>query len=280
MTDGREDDGLSALFARFTPGARVFYAGELCRASAFEDHGGAGHLHAVRSGTLVVTEKGREVARIEGPGLVFYPRGSEHGISPLGSAADILCATIDLGGGGEGPLTRMVPHRLIMTGADSVSLAPLFELLFAEAFDPRAGRQAALDALVLFFMVRLIRHLIETSRVHTGILAALSDPKLAKAVGALHERPDRNWTLSEMAETAGMSRARFAERFKRRTGMTAADYLTDLRLGVARLMLSKGHPVKVAASAAGYADAASFSRVFRKRTGTSPRSWTGKASFS
>ncbi|TCT05683.1 AraC family transcriptional regulator [Aquabacter spiritensis] len=271
-------DSLSVLFTRFTPAARVFYAGELCRTSSFEGGGPLGHLHVVRGGGLSLAERGRDATRVEGPGLVFYPRGVEHVVAPLGSATDVLCATVDLGGGGEGPLSRTFPDRLVMVGAEMVPLAPVFDLLFAEAAGRRSGRQAALDALVLFFMVRLLRHLIETAQVRTGLLAALSDARLARVVEALHERPDKPWTLEAMADLAGMSRARFSERFKRSVGSTSGDYLTDLRLGLARLLLAKGHPVKSVAKAAGYADSAAFARVFRKRTGCSPRDWANGAS--
>lgn len=269
-----EPDSLSALFARFSPGARVFHTGDFCWASTFAEDDGAGHLHVVKSGTLVVTENGCEIARVEGPGLVFYPRGTAHGLVPVGPAATVLCAMVDLGGGGDGPLARTFPERLVLSGADAVPLDPLFDLLFTEAFDRRFGRQAALDGLVLFFMVRLIRHLIETARIETGLLAALADARLARVVGALHERPEMNWTLDGMAELAGMSRARFTDRFKRDVGVTAAEYLTDLRLGMARGLLSQGQTVKAVAAAVGYVDPAAFSRAFRKRIGENPRSWT------
>ncbi len=268
-----EPDSLSALFARFGPGARVFHTGDFCRASTFAEDDGAGHLHMVKNGTLVVTENGEEIARVEGPGLVFYPRGTAHRLAPVGPAATVLCAMVDLGGGGEGPLARTFPERLVLSGEDAIPLDPLFDLLFTEAFDRRFGRQAALDGLVLFFMVRLIRHLIETARIETGLLAALADARLARVVGALHERPERAWTLEAMADVAGMSRARFADRFKRNVGVTAAEYLTDLRLGMARALLGKGRTVKAASAAVGYADPAAFSRAFRKRTGANPRAW-------
>ena len=54
----------------------------------------------------------------------------------------------------------------------------------------------------------------ERQPVVTGVLAGLADPRLAKALTAMHEAPKKSWTLEDLAGIAGMSRTRFAEHFR------------------------------------------------------------------
>lgn len=107
--------------------------------------------------------------------------------------------------------------------------------------------------------------------VETGVLAGLADPRLAKALTALHEAPRRAWSLEDLADAAGMSRTRFAAHFRAVVGKTPMDYLTGWRMTLARQLLAKGKPVKSVAAQVGYDSAAAFSRVFARVTGRPPR---------
>jgi transcriptional regulator GlxA family with amidase domain len=103
------------------------------------------------------------------------------------------------------------------------------------------------------------------------VLAGLADPRLAKALTAMHEVPKKSWTLDDLAGVAGMSRTRFAEHFRTRVGQTPIDYLTVWRMTVAGQLLARGKPVKSVALQVGYQSAAAFSRVFSRVTGQAPR---------
>jgi AraC-like DNA-binding protein len=87
----------------------------------------------------------------------------------------------------------------------------------------------------------------------------------------MHEKPRRSWTLDDLADTAGMSRTRFATHFRAVVGRTPIDYLTRWRMTLARQLLAKGKSVKSVAAQVGYENAAAFSRVFARITGDSPR---------
>jgi AraC family transcriptional regulator of arabinose operon len=83
--------------------------------------------------------------------------------------------------------------------------------------------------------------------------------------------------LPEMARTAGLSRFHFLRRFKRATGSTPWRYLLELRLARAKnLLIDPACSVAAAATAAGFADPAYFSRLFRKRTGITPREYRSR----
>lgn len=116
--------------------------------------------------------------------------------------------------------------------------------------------------------------------VDAGIMAGLSDARLAKAISALHAAPARGWTPEAMASVAGMSRARFAAHFAHTVGMQPGDYLTGWRLGLARRLLRRGLAVKQVAADVGYASPGAFGRVFLQRVGTTPREWQRAAAAS
>ena len=109
--------------------------------------------------------------------------------------------------------------------------------------------------------------------VESGVLLGLADERLGKAIESMHRHPETRWSLEQLAQQAGMSRARFATHFREVVGMTPFDYLTNWRLGIAQTMLRKGSSLKLIASSVGYANATALTRVFTQRLGMSPSEW-------
>ena len=267
-------DTLSPLLSRFSLSARVFYSGALCGNVNFDRQPGLGHLHVLRHGNLLVTQQGSQSLEITQPSLLFYPRPREHQFQvddPDG--AKLVCASIDFGAGMGNPLLRGLPSLLLVPLANIGGIEPTLSLLFDEAFADLPGRQAAIDRLAEYFLVLLLRYAISTKVVHGGVLAALADPRLTKAVAVMHEQPEHPWSLEELARRAGMSRARFAVHFRETTGAAPFDYLTDWRISVAQTMLKRGKPLKLVAPMVGYSSHVALARVFSRRIGMSPSEW-------
>ena len=151
------------------------------------------------------------------------------------------------------------------------ALVPVCELLMGEAFSEGDGKQAALDRLFDYLLILIVRHVVQSGAVPPGVLAGLAEPRLARALTAMHDSPEKAWTLDALADIAGMSRTRFAEHFRQVIERTPLDYLTSWRMTIARRMLSQGKPVKAVAAKVGYASAAAFSRVFSRVAGQAPR---------
>lgn len=61
------------------------------------------------------------------------------------------------------------------------------------------------------------------------------DPRLAAAITAMFADPARPWTLPDLADLCGMSRATFMRQFQDKLGRSALDLLTDLRMSMASL---------------------------------------------
>lgn len=265
-------DHLAPLLKQITLSAQSFFSGELCQLVSF-DHA-VGHVHILRSGKISMTIRNGPPQVIDGPSVLFFPRPCPHGFIPLeGHDSELLCAYIDLGAQVGSPLARSLPEVMVLPMDDASPIKPTLEMLFKEAFDDAFGRQAAIDRLIEYFLIQMLRHVIALGQMQGGVFAALADPRLKLAVGAMHERPGHPWTLDELADIAGMSRARFAVNFRETVGTTPLDYLTDWRMSVAQNLLKQGRPVKSVAAAVGYQSQAALARVFARRVGFAPANW-------
>jgi len=262
-------DPFTALFAHTTPRARTFFTGTLCKTVQYPD---VGHLHFLKGGKLTLVQTAQSDLEVDEPTLLFFPRGRVHSfvVNPE-RGADLVCATVELGGAEGNPIGQGLPELVVLPLASHPALAPICDLILGEAFSEQGGRQEALDRLFDYLLILIVRHVVESGRVPTGVLAGLADPRLAKALTAIHEAPKKSWTLDDLAGIAGMSRTRFAEHFRTRIGQTPMDYLTVWRMTIACQLLARGKPVKSVALQVGYQSAAAFSRVFSRVTGQAPR---------
>ncbi len=264
-------DPLSPVFLRLALSARVFYAGPLCGSVEFETGASAGILHVLRRGCAVVHRPGQTVIELSEPSVIFHLQPGQHRLEVTqADGADLMCAFVRFGGGSGTAFTRGMPDPLILPTAAIRAIDVTLGLLFDEATVQRPGRDAAVDRLMEYVVVLMLRHAIEHSLMNGGVFAALGDARLAKAINAMHDDPARPWTLQQLASSADMSRARFAARFREVVGSPAMDYLTDFRMSVAQSLLKRGRPVKVVAGLVGYTNTAAFVRTFARRVGMSP----------
>ena len=265
-------DRLAGLLRHYSLSARVFHSGAFCG----QHHYAAphGYIHLVRRGPITARSPVHEDLLVTEPSLLFYPRVASHRfVAAPGDTAELLCAEVDLGASTGNPLAMALPSMLLIPLADLPGLGPTLELLFAEAERDQCGRQAAIDRLCELLLIQLLRYLMDGRLGATGLLAGLADPKLARAITAMHDAPQTAWSLEALAAQAGMSRARFAAAFKDAVGVTPGDYLADWRMNVSCTLLKQGRPVAVVAVRVGYGSPNALARAFRVRMGCAPRDW-------
>lgn len=89
---------------------------------------------------------------------------------------------------------------------------------------------------------------------------------------------DSRLTQAAVAEQVGASAQQLSSLFTSQTGVTFAEYLRDLRLDRAALLLVSGDAsIKEIWSAVGYNDASNFCHQFRERFGTTPSEHRARA---
>jgi hypothetical protein len=208
-------DRLSALLRRFEVRAGVFRTGIICGVAENDGQDPSGRLHILRGGRLRVTGGDAPPIDLTEPSVLFFPRGLPHRLDTGGPEreAEILCARIDLGGA-TSPLVAALPEVIALPLAASDGMRATLEVLVEEAFTMNCGRQAVLDRLCEVVVVKLLRHVIGRGEARFGMLAGLSHPTLRHALTAIHESPERPWTLERLADAAGMSRTAFANTFR------------------------------------------------------------------
>lgn len=274
-------DRLSGLLERFPVRAQLSFTGTLCGVQSFAPPPGTGYLHVLRRGTLKVTHPPRQgvPARLQlnEASLLFYPRAVTHHFhNPPVEGADFTCAQLQFDGGRAHPLVRTLPGLIVLPLARVDGLAAALDLLFAETDRVRCGHRLLADRLFEVVLIQILRWLLDhpaEAGVPPGLVTGLSDPRLARALVALHEQPGEPWRVEQLAALAGLSRTRFIERFRERVGQTPAAYLADWRIGLAQAGLRQGVSIKQLAGDLGYANPSALSRAFAVRAGCSPRDW-------
>lgn len=268
-------DKLSEVIKRFSIAAGVFYSGQLCGISSFEEpNEQVGHLHLLRKGRMTVTDHLQQRTEIDQPALLFYPQPTPHRIQADASTeTEIVCASVRYGTGAANPLATALPPLITLPLSDAPRLAMTANWLFEEAFADHDAKHIVMDRLAEILVVEVLRHLLQDGHQLTGMLAGLAHPQIGNALSALHTTPEHPWTLEQLAQRAAMSRSKFAALFKETVGTPAGDYLIDYRIEVSKGLLLAHKPVSWVANEVGYETASALARVFRKKLGVSPTEW-------
>lgn len=278
-------DRLSGILDRFRVEAQLHHAGALCGLSHFDAGEGHGYLHVLRRGRLEVSHPGaRDVPaslRFDEPALLLYPRPFTHRFhNPPVEGSDFTCARLCFDGGAENPLARALPPLVALPLARVPGLALALDLLFAETDRVRCGQRLLANRLFEVVVLQLLRWLLDHPQeagVQPGLITGLSNPRLARALVAMHDAPGEPWSLERMAGCAGMSRTAFATTFRAVVGQTPADYLAGWRMALAQSRLRAGQPIKALAQELGYANPSALSRAFTAKVGMAPRDWLARS---
>jgi AraC-like DNA-binding protein len=277
-------DRLSSLLERFRVRAHLFHAGPLCGVTHFDARPGRGFLHVLRRGEMALTHHARSGAprriRLREPSVLFYPRPLAHDFHNAPQrGSDFVCAALDFDGGPANPLLQALPPLVVLPLARVEGLEHSLALLFAEADRLRCGARLLADRLFEVVLIQLLRWLLDhpdEAGIPAGLITGLAEPRLARALSALHEQPGQPWSLQRLAERAGMSRSAFAAGFKAAVGCTPGEYVAQWRLTLAQSQLRQGRSIKAIADELGYANASALSRLFTCKIGVSPRQWLAR----
>jgi AraC-like DNA-binding protein len=101
--------------------------------------------------------------------------------------------------------------------------------------------------------------------------------QISSALNLMHQRPDRPWTIAQLAAEVGMSRSPFATKFTSFVGEPPLSYLTHLRMNLAADYLRNDRlRVGEIADRVGYESQGSFSNAFKRQFAMSPREYKEK----
>ncbi|MEM7596838.1 MAG: AraC family transcriptional regulator [Pseudomonadota bacterium] len=179
-------------------------------------------------------------------------------------------------GGRDNPLLAALPQEVRHPLSEDPEMQALTKLFIAEMQAARCGVASVLNRLGEVLVVRLMRAQIEAGSLQPGVLAALSDPRLSRAVVAIHDRPGHPWRLDDLAQEAGLSPSRFSNLFRTRVGQTPLAYLRQWRLILAKQDIERGDRMARVAARYAYGSPEALSRAFSAQFGRAPRSVRGQ----
>ncbi|WP_104018841.1 AraC family transcriptional regulator [Roseovarius nitratireducens] len=189
----------------------------------------------------------------------------------------VLCSTISVGLRGTHGLIDLLRAPLDLDVTASPVAAQAMAALVAEMGSIRPGQRAMVRALLLQCLIEMLRVRLEAGDPAVTWLAALADPGLWRGLRAMLDEPGAPHTLDSLAAAAGMSRSRFAARFRAAYGQGAMTLLRDLRLARAAQMLTERQaPVEQVARAVGFQSRSAFTRAFVAMWGETPRAFRGR----
>ncbi|ARQ13778.1 AraC family transcriptional regulator protein (plasmid) [Rhizobium etli] len=172
-------------------------------------------------------------------------------------------------------LKDLPPIIRVDTSSDKAKLRLYLDLMMAELKEMKPGAISVAQNLSHMILAQALRlHLQTANEREVGWFAALLDPRIGKAMEAMHSEPSRSWSLKALADKVGMSRSSFAAHFRRRVGETPMSYLTRWRMVCAAERLSLGREaIAQIATSLGYASEHAFNTAFKRVMGMPPRQY-------
>ena len=271
----------------------------------FEDKPGHAYFHFLAVGTAFICTDDGESHKLSAGSAAFMPHGRKHQLlsdagiafqdiekfdaAPLGESVSGVdtcpsthpvpsavifygCMEFDLGG--MQGIGKLMPTVMVAdTQAQGYpGLLPVLDSMKREICAGRIGFAGILARLAEVAAAMIVRGWIECGCENaSGLLAALRDPRLARAILALHRQPGREWTVAQLAAECHISRSVFARRFETTIGVPPLRYATELRMRLAAQLLTHERvSIDVVARRLGYTSQAAFSRAFKRVIGKSP----------
>ncbi|AKL12476.1 TPA: AraC family transcriptional regulator [Kluyvera intermedia] len=270
----------------------------------FDAAPGRAQFHFVSRGPAVLRmESGARFTLNNGDAL-FIPNGNAHALlsddnataTPISAfQSDTICSSVcqitcepckgsenvvifsgcmDFELGGMQPLIKAMPEVMMVSKLMSTwpEIHPLLAAMERESLTRQVGFAGILARLADVVAALIVRGWVEAGcGKATGWVQVLRDPRLSRAIYAMHQRPGINWSVADLAKEAGTSRSVFAERFLSATGSTPAKYLSELRMRLAIQYIShENQAIETVALRLGYGSLAAFSRAFKRIVGHPP----------
>ncbi len=127
------------------------------------------------------------------------------------------------------------------------------------------GRSLMLSHLAPIMLLQILRFYLASSPKEENWLVALTHSRIGKVVEAIQADCKRNWSLTQLANLANMSRSGFALTFQRKVGVSPMVFLTNWRMQIACELLEKeDRSLASIAGDVGYSSESAFSTAFTK----------------
>ncbi|TCI02174.1 AraC family transcriptional regulator [Corallincola luteus] len=287
----KNQDPLSELLHSLKLRAEVYVHADFCGHWAVDTSGQRRiPFHMLGSGQGWLHIEGNQPRLLKAGDLVVFPHDVKHLVSSEteicagtrlndpgneldGPAVNLLCGFFDFESLGNSPILDQLPDVIVLELGEQSRyphIRTLIQLMVTELENSEPGSYAAVNQICYLLFVQVLRLQIAES-VDTGLLAALFDSRIGKALDVIHKQPEVSWDLVSLAQTAAMGRTNFAERFHQLVGLTPMKYLTRWRMQKAKMLLvTSDRSMMDIAEACGYQSEVAFRKAYRSNVGEPP----------
>lgn len=143
-----------------------------------------------------------------------------------------------------------------------------FKAMLIEQLQKREGSQAALWCQLVELLIFLTRIHKEQQKMSAADPCAMA---FAGSFDFINNNFYRPIKIDELATLANMSYRGYTEQFKRSTGQTVTQYLSQIRVEYAKRIMLETEDILFAAFESGFGDLAHFYRVFKRSAGCTPK---------
>ena len=268
-------------------------------------HDDSSQFWRLLKGTCYLKVKGEAAIKMKEGEIFFIPHGASHQISgnpqnecvpaaqygkalrngaPLFKGSDE--ETVLMGGHFEidpsfkHPFINSLPklmHITLMQSELCFWLNNVAVFMNDEISYEQAGTKVILARLADIIFILIVRAYLNQENIEQGFLMALKDERISSSLKGMHEFPQKEWTIEQLATKAGMSRSLYCKEFKRQVGETPLSYLTNWRIIKSKEFLSATREnISEVAAKVGYQSEAAFNRLFKKKVGITPANYRRK----
>jgi len=240
-------------------------------------------FHMVRRGRCVLNIDDHQYELATGDFVFVSPAIDHQLIASSGDSHEtlLLCGYSTFEADEFDLLVKDIPRYIVIQQEQLLTwpwLKRTLEHLNAEYRSEAPGTEITVNKLTEILIVQLLRSEFGEQK-DVGIIAALRDKRLAKALAAIHKDLSRAWTIESAANEASLSRSGFSKNFTEVMNISFYDYLTQSRMRRARQLLKRSQlSVAEVALEVGYQSDLAFIKTFKKLTGITPRAFRVKSS--
>ena len=242
--------------------------------------------------------------RLAAGDIVFFPRGTAHSIAEradskclpgsevvtayregralfAGASGDevqsnILCGYVEFDRSLSHPFLEQLPELIHISAEQRHEfhwLDAVINQIVWESSEQRPGSEVLIDKFTEVLFIQIIRCYAGQQSAGEGYLAALTDRQLSRALSLIHDNPERDWTVEQLAGEVGMSRSAFYGRFKSCIGEPPMTYLYQWRMLQARQKIEHTKKsMSLVAEEVGYQSDSAFQKAFKRFFNRTPAS--------
>ena len=221
----------------------------------------------IRGGNAKFRIHGEDIVLSAGHFVFYFPGETQYYEYDLCDAPDIYWVHFS-GFGCDVALTELgfFSQRVFFAGGGEFDYARLYERIIRELQLKRHGFEMICSAYLMEILCAGARGSSERG----GDGADPRHPAIEAAIRRIHAKFADGFVVAEFAAEHGMSTCWFTRLFRAQTGVSPQRYLTDLRMNLARELLTSSDRIGEIGGVVGYHDPLYFSRVFKRENGVSP----------